>query len=217
MRGVLNMLAAESRLKVVSSPNVMVLDNHKASIRVGDQVPVRTSEAAGLGTTAASPVIASTFEYKDTGVLLEVTPRVNESGMVHMEIHQEVNDVQQTTSSGIDSPTINQRRINTTVAVRDGETVVLGGLIRDRKSGAESGVPLLHRIPLIGWLFKSRTDAADRSELIVVITPTAIRDPSEARAVTEEIQRRMTEITLPDWLGKKEPSREPTPLLPPLR
>jgi len=211
IRGVLNMLASASKLKVLSSPTMMVLDNHKASIRVGDQVPVRTSEAAGITTSATLPVIASTIDYKDTGVLLEVTPRVNASGMVHMEIHQEVNDVQQTTSSGIDSPTINQRRITTTVAVQDGETVVLGGLIRDRKSGSETGIPLLHQIPLLGWLFKSRTDVTARSELIVVITPSAVRDQSEARAVTDELQKRMTEITLPDWLGKKEPSRESAP------
>jgi len=208
VRGVLNMLAGQSKLKVVSSPTMMVLDNHKASIRVGDQVPVRTSEAAALSTSAATPVIASTFDYKETGVLLEVTPRVNASGMVHLEIHQEVNDVQPTTSSGIDSPTINQRRITTTVAVQDGETVVLGGLIRDRKSGLESGFPLLHRLPLVGWLFKSRSDVAERSELIVVITPSAVRDQGEARAVTEEMRSRMTEITLPDWLGKKQLDRE---------
>jgi general secretion pathway protein D len=210
IRAVLNTLASESKLKVVSSPTMMVLDNHKASIRVGDQVPVRTSEATGLNTSATSPIIASSIDYKDTGVLLEVTPRVNASGMVHMEIHQEVNDVSATTSSGIDSPTINQRRINTTVAVQDGETVVLGGLIRDRKSGSEAGVPFLHHLPILGWLFKSRTDSASRSELIVVITPSAVRDQAEARAVTDEMQRRLTEITLPAWLGNKEP-RNKTP------
>lgn len=205
VRAVLNALAAESRLKVVSSPTMMVLDNHKASIRVGDQVPVRTSEAAGLATNAASPVIASTFDYRDTGVLLEVTPRVNASGMVTLEILQEVNDVSATTSSGIDSPTINQRKFTTTVAVQDGETVVLGGLIRDRNGANQSGVPFLANVPVLGWLFKSRTDALERSELIVVITPTAVRDPNEARAATEELQRRMTEITLPPWLEKARP------------
>src|SRR5690606_41259692 len=102
-RAVLNALAAESRLKVVSSPTMMVLDNHKATIRVGDQVPVRTSEAAGLGTSAVAPVIASTFDYRDTGVLLEVVPRVNASGMVTLEIHQEVNAAVPTTTSGLDS------------------------------------------------------------------------------------------------------------------
>src|SRR5690606_7933540 len=202
VRAVLNALAAESRLEVVSSPTMMVLDNHKATIRVGDQVPVRTSEAAGLGTSAVAPVIASTFDYRDTGVLLEVVPRVNASGMVTLEIHQEVNDVVPTTTSGIDSPTINQRRFTTTVAVQDGETVVLGGLIRDRADGRESGVPLLSDIPVLGWLFKSRTDIAERSELIVVITPTAVRDPGEARAATEELRRRMSEIQLPPWLQR---------------
>ena len=209
VRAVLNALAAESKLKVVSSPTTVVLDNHKASIRVGDQVPVRTSEAASPVTAATAPVIISTFEYKETGVLLEVTPRVNASGMVHLDIHQEVNDVQPTTTSGIDSPTINQRRITTTVAVQDGETVVLGGLIRDRTTGVQSGVPGLHKVPILGWLFKSRSDVAERSELIVLITPRAIRDQSEARAATEEMQRKRNEITLPDWLGKKELSRDP--------
>lgn len=204
VRGVLNTLASESRLKVVSSPSMMVLDNHKATIRVGDQVPIRTSEAASIATTGDTPIIASTIEYRDTGVLLEVTPRVNASGMVVMDIRQEFNDVQVTTSSGIDSPTINQRRINTTVAVSSGETIILGGLIRDRKSRAQSGVPGLRRIPLLGWLFASQDDVAERSELIVVITPTAIKDQGEARAVTDEIRERMKNLAFPDWLGKSD-------------
>lgn len=202
VRGVLNTLASESKLKVVSSPSMMVLDNHKATIRVGDQVPIRTSEAASIATTGDTPIIASTIEYRDTGVLLEVTPRVNASGMVVMDIRQEFNDVEVTTTSGIDSPTINQRRINTTVAVSSGETIVLGGLIRDRKSRAQSGVPGLRRIPLLGWLFAAQDDTAERSELMVVITPTAIRDQGEARAVTDEIRERMKNLAFPDWLGK---------------
>jgi general secretion pathway protein D len=119
--------------------------------------------------------------------------------------------VSATTSSGIDSPTINQRRFNTTVAVQDGETVVLGGLIRDRKVGAETGIPLLHELPLLGWLFKSRTDSAARSELIVLITPSAVRDQSEARAVTDELQKRMTEIAIPEWLDRRQRSGESAP------
>ena len=200
IRAVLNALASDSRLKVVSSPNMMVMDNHKAVIRVGDQVPVRTSEASSIATSGVAPIIASTIEYVDTGVLLEVTPRVNSSGMVQLDIRQEFNDVQRTTSSGIDSPTINQRRINTTVTVQSGETVVLGGLIRDRKIHTKSGVPGLMRLPLVGALFRSELETSERSELIILITPTAVKDPGEARAISEELMRRMKEAPAPAWM-----------------
>ena len=193
IRAVLNALASDSRLKVVSSPNMMVMDNHKAVIRVGDQVPVRTSEATSISTSGVAPIIATTIEYVDTGVLLEVTPRVNSSGMVQLDIKQEFNDVQRTTTSGIDSPTINQRRINTTVTVQSGETVVLGGLIRDRKINTKSGVPGLMRLPLVGALFRTELETNERSELIILITPTAVKDPGEARAISEELMRRMKE------------------------
>jgi general secretion pathway protein D len=213
IRGVLNTLAAESRLKVVASPTTMVMDNHKAMIRVGDQVPIRTSDATSIATSGVAPIIASTIEYRDTGVMLEVIPRVNASGMVQLEIRQEVNDVQRTTSSGIDSPTINQRRINTTVAVQSGETIVLGGLIRDHKLKAESGIPFLHKLPIVGYLFKTETNVSERSELIVLITPTAVKDQAEARAVTEELRQRMKETSIPAWMLPvgKEPQNGSVP------
>ncbi|MFQ5935616.1 MAG: type II secretion system secretin GspD [Acidiferrobacterales bacterium] len=194
VRGVLNTLASESQLNILSSPSLMVLDNRTATIKVGDQVPVRTSEASSISTSGEAPIIASTIELRDTGVLLEVTPRVNASGLVTMEIVQEVNDPETTTTSGIDSPTINQRRIQTTVAVQSGQTIVLGGLIRDRRSKSKSGVPGLRNIPLIGWLFGNKSKQSERSELLVMITPTAIKDQNEALAVTEELKSKMTNL-----------------------
>ncbi len=194
VQGVLNMLAADSRLDVISSPSLMVLDNHTATIKVGDQVPVRTSETTSLASSGTDPLVTSTIQYRDTGVMLEVTPRVNSGGMVMLEITQDVNDVDNTTTSAIDSPTIIQRRITTSVAVQSGETVVLGGLIRDNESESESGVPVLRRIPYLGRLFSSKTTSNIRTELLVLITPTAISNLAEARDATEEMKRKLAGI-----------------------
>ena len=194
VRFVLNTLASEGKANILSSPSLMVLDNRTASIRIGDQVPIRTSTGSSISSSGVETIIASSISMVDTGVLLQVTPRVNKSGVVMMEITQEVNTVEPTTSSGIDSPTINQRSITTTVSVRSGETIVLGGLIIDRRTRSETGVPGLRNIPGLGWLFGSRQQQAERSELLVMITPTAVRDESEAKAVTEEFRDKMKAI-----------------------
>lgn len=197
VHAVLNTLASESKVRVISSPSLLVLDNKTASIRVGDQVPVRTSETTSVATSGAAPLIVSTIQFKDTGVLLEVTPRVNAGGTVIMDIGQEVSDVSRTTTSGIDSPTINQRQIRTTVAVQSAETIVLGGLIRDNNADSESGVPGVKDVPGVGWLFQNESKTKERTELLVLITPTAIANESEARAATEELKQKMKGLKLP--------------------
>jgi general secretion pathway protein D len=194
VRAVLNLLAADSRLDIISSPSLMVLDNHTATIKVGDQVPIRTSETTSLATSGSDPLVTSTIQYRDTGVLLEVTPRVNPGGMVVLDITQDVNDVDQTTTSDIDSPTIIQRRIMTSVAVQSGETVVLGGLIRNNESESEAGVPGLRSVPGVGRLFSSKTTTNTRTELLVLITPTAISNVDEAGKATEEMKRKLAGI-----------------------
>jgi len=194
IRAILNLLAADSRLDIISSPSLMVLDNRTATIKVGDQVPIRTSETTSLATSGTDPLVTSTIQYRDTGVLLEVTPRVNPGGMVVLEITQDVNDVDQTTTSDIDSPTIIQRRIMTSVAVQSGETVVLGGLIRNNQSESEAGVPGLRSVPGVGRLFSSKTTTNTRTELLVLITPTAISNVAEAKKSTEEMKRKLDGI-----------------------
>jgi general secretion pathway protein D len=194
VRAVLNLLAADARLDVISSPSLMVLDNRTATIKVGDQVPIRTSETTSLATSGSDPLVTSTIQYRDTGVVLEVTPRVNPGGMVMLEITQDVNDVDNTTTSSIDSPTIIQRRISTSVAVQSGESVVLGGLIRENESVSDSGVPGLRRIPGLGRLFSSRTTSTTRTELLVLITPTAISNVAEARDATLEMKKKLAGI-----------------------
>lgn len=189
VRAVLSALASDSRVNVLSSPSVMVLDNQDALIRVGDQVPVRVSESTSLVTD--DPIRTTNIQYRDTGVSLRVTPRVNAGGMVRLEIEQEVNDVSRTTTSGIDSPTIQQRLIRSSVSVESGDTIVLGGLIRDSSSTDDSGVPGLYRVPVLGRLFGATTTSSSRTELVVLLTPRVARDSSETRAITEDFRRRM--------------------------
>lgn len=193
VRAVLNALAEDSQLNVLSSPSVMVLDNRSATIRVGDQVPIRSQETTSV--TTDDPVIISSILYRDTGVSLTVTPRVNAGGMVQLEISQEVNDVSTTTSSQIDSPTFLQRLIESSVAVQSGETIVLGGLIRESRANQQSGIPVLYRLPVVGPLFGTTTRGVRRTELIVLLTPRVAEDMREAAAITSEFRARMRGLT----------------------
>ncbi len=200
-RAVLNAIAADSRLNVLSSPSLMVLDNQTATIRVGDQVPIRTSETSNTsGLTTVNNIVGSTItsqiQYRDTGVTLEVTPRVNSGGMVVLDITQRVDDVDETTTSGIDSPTILQREIQTSVAVQSGETIVLGGLIREDKQESDSGVPFLKDIPGLGLLFSGKQISKNKTELVVMITPRAIASTEDARRVTDEYRSKLKDVDL---------------------
>ncbi|HUF86818.1 MAG TPA: type II secretion system secretin GspD, partial [Thermohalobaculum sp.] len=188
-RAVLSALAEVTDVKVVSSPQLMVLDNQVARLHVGDQVPIATQSAVSV-IDPESPIVNS-IQLVDTGVILEVTPRVNASGLVTLEVVQDVSDAVATITSGIDSPTIQQRTIQTTVAVQSGATVALGGLIRDRAEDGESGVPLLKDVPVLGSLFKTTERSSRRTELLVLITPHVLRDTQEAVLVTRELKERL--------------------------
>ena len=146
------------------------------------------------GFTESGRPLVNTVEQRDTGVILSVTPRVNAGGLVIMDIEQEVSDVVATTTSGIDSPTIRTRKIASSIAVQSGETVALGGLIRDRTFDTEVGIPLLHRIPIIGALFGRKEQTVLRTELLVLLTPRVAGTSGEARAITEELRRRVRDL-----------------------
>ena len=190
VRVVLNALASDSKLNIISSPSLMVLNNQKASIQVGDQVPITTQQQQA---TAASPTLVNNIEFRDTGVLLTVTPRVNAGGLVIMELEQEVSDVAPG-STGSLTPTIQQRKISSTVAIQSGETVVLGGLIRENKNRTQSGLPGLYNIPVLGLLFGNTSDSARRTELVILITPRAVQDANAARSITDEFRRKMESL-----------------------
>lgn len=188
-RAALSAVASITDVKVLSSPSLMVLDNRTATLQVGDQVPIVTQTSAS--TIDANAPIVNQVEMRDTGVILKVTPRVNEGGRVTLEIEQEVSDVTQTKTSGIDSPTIQQRKIKTSVAVDNGSTIALGGLIRDRVTDGATKIPLLGDIPLVGELFRSNTKRNERTELVVLITPRVIGGAGDAELVTRELREKM--------------------------
>ncbi|MCH8001894.1 MAG: type II secretion system secretin GspD [Proteobacteria bacterium] len=191
-RVVLNALTKITDVRVISSPQLMVLDNQSARLQVGDQVPIATQSAVSI-TDPDAPIV-NTIQFRDTGVILEVTPRVNASGLVVLDVFQEVSDVISTTTSAIDSPTIQQRSIQSTVAVQSGDTIALGGLIRDREEDAVSGIPILSSIPILGNLFKTTQKIVRRTELLVLITPRVVRDRREALDVTQELRRRLSTL-----------------------
>ncbi|MBT8123978.1 MAG: type II secretion system protein GspD, partial [Gammaproteobacteria bacterium] len=193
IRAVLSALASDNKMQVLSSPSLMVLDT--ASINVGDQVPVRTSESTNTGT---DDLVTSTIQFVETGVTLQVAPRVSQNGNVVMDIYQNIRTANETEVSNIDSPTIDQREVSTSVAVMSGDTIVLGGLIQDGNAQGNSGVPGLRNLPLLGPLFGTTTRASARTELLVLITPTAIHNPAEAREATQELRNKLDGLDIPE-------------------
>jgi general secretion pathway protein D len=185
----LNALNAITDVNVVSSPSLTVLDNKTAFLQIGDQVPITTQSAISVLGTGA-PIVNS-VSYRDTGVILSMTPRINESGRVLLDIEQEVSSVAQTTSSGIDSPTIRQRRVRTQVLVNNGEALVLGGMIQDNKNVGRTQIPILGDIPVVGNVFKQKDNQIGKTELVIIVTPHVIRDLNEARRATDEFRREL--------------------------
>ncbi len=186
---VLNALQGVTTVHVLSSPNITVLDNRTAKLQIGDQVPI--VRQSGQSALAAGAPILNQIELKDTGVILAVTPRVNKNGLVVLDINQEVSDVVPTTSSTIDSPTIRQRRVATSVAVNDGHTLALGGLVQEKSQIANESLPILGDLPLIGPAFRNRSDLRTRTELIVFIRPKVIRGTVEADRIAEDFRQQL--------------------------
>lgn len=193
LTGVLNALEGKTKVNVVSAPKLLVINNQTAILQVGNQVPILTQSSTS--TIGDSPVINS-VEYRDTGVILNVTPRVNSSGLVLLDIAQEVSDVlsSRAAGSGIDSPTISTRRVSTSVAVQDGEVLALGGLIRNVQSRDKVGIPFLSQIPIIGALFGRQAEQTDKIELVILLKPRVIRTVDDARAVTEELRQKIRSL-----------------------
>ena len=168
---------------------MLVLDNHEALLQIGDEVPIATQQV--VDTANPNAPVVNTISFRDTGIILKVKPRVSSSGRVVLDIEQEVSSVSSTTTSGIDSPTISQRKITTNIAVDDGQTIALGGLIQESKNQTKTKVPVAGDIPVLGNLFKRKGDKVSKTELLVLITPRVIRNGTEARSVTAELRGRI--------------------------
>ncbi len=201
----LSALQSVTTVNVLSSPQITVVDNHTARLQVGSLVPYLTASAVSTLTTGA-PVVNS-VGYQPTGVIMEVTPRVNGGGQVTLDISQEVSDLDTTSAkaSGIDSPTFQTRTVSSRVVVQDGQTIGLAGLIRDSISRGNDGIPWLKDVPLLGLIGSTQNNSRQRTELLVLITPHVIRDQADARALTADLRDALRHADASTSLTRSEP------------
>jgi general secretion pathway protein D len=194
MRLFFDILEDESTVKLLSAPQIMVVDNQTANFRVGDQIPIVTR--ASQSVVGTDTPIVSEVQYRDTGTLLQVTPRINAGGMVTLEISQEVSRPgNEPAVGGGGNVAIAQRTIDSTVIVHSGQTVVLGGLIREDNTFSNGGIPVLKDIPVVGNLFSTTRNSTNRNELIITLTPKVITNPHEAYEISKELREKIKEAT----------------------
>ncbi len=185
-RAILNMFYENKRAEIRSRPRLMVKSGQQATIDVGTEVP--TVSANSQSTTSLDSPILQTIQYRKTGVRLTVMPVVHASGQVDIEIDQELSEAQPNSSSTIDSPSVFNRKIQTTVTLRDGGSILLGGLISSSSSKGRNGVPWMSKIPIFGRLFSADNNSSARTELMVMIIPYVIATPSEGQSITKSIR-----------------------------
>lgn len=183
---ILDALHAVTSVKVLSNPSLVVINNQVATLQVGDVVPVSTGSATVLTT---SNTVVNTIDYRNTGIILKVSPRVSVNGSVRLDIEQEISNVPATSANSL-TPTVSERRVKSQISVVNGQTVLLAGLISEQQSGARNAIPVLDQIPGLGDAFGHQSNATQRTELIIFIRPQIIRDGSDAHVVAEELRSR---------------------------
>jgi general secretion pathway protein D len=195
LRLALNALASDNRATILSSPRVMARNGELATIQVGQEVPIITSQqsTAVPGTTGAG--LLQTVQYRSAGVILRVKPSIHSGDQIDLDVTQEVSQAQATETGVANSPTFSTRRVETKLSVRSGSTVMLGGLISEDASRGSAGVPFLKDIPGIGAAFSRQAGQGARRELIVLITPYVANDSHEAEAITNAFRN-----SLGSWL-----------------
>ena len=200
----LSALSGVTDVKIISSPTLMVLDNKEGILQIGDQVPIAISTSTSTD-DANAPVI-SQIDYRDTGIILRVKPRIGDGGRVILEISQEVSDVAANTASGIDSPTIRQRKVQTSVALGNGQTLALGGLVQEGNSATRSEVPGLGKVPVLGNIFRNKKSRKNRTELLILIRPRVVTNDQEAAEATQYWRTKVsgTDSMLATGLGTGE-------------
>ncbi len=186
LRGLISALGKDTSLNILSSPNIMASDNKEAYIEVAEEIPIVTGEVTSQETTATS----RTIQYRKTGIILKVTPHINTSGLVKMDISQEVSERGEK-DPDLKTTSIVSRVAETSLVVQDGQMIVIGGLMRNRDSVSRSGIPGLRNVPLLKYVFGSEGKENSKTELIILITPRVVRDRREAEAVTQEFSKKV--------------------------
>jgi general secretion pathway protein D len=184
---ILDALHTFTSVKVLSNPSLVVINNQVATLQVGDSVPVSTGSATVLTT---SNTVVNTIDYRNTGIILRVAPRINVNGNVRLDIEQEISNVSPTTAASL-TPTVSERKVKSSISVAAGQTVLLAGLIQEKQDGTRNGIPLLDEIPGLGDAFSHQDKTGTRTELIIFIRPQIIRDGTDAHHVAEELRSRL--------------------------
>ncbi len=189
--GFLQAFASEGKVNVLSNPHILVQNYAKASISVGSDEPIATQSTQTAVTTTAS--LIQSIEYRRTGIILTVTPHITEGGMVAMTLHQEISDVSTSRTVGDGTfPSFTNREAETSVIIKDGQTIAIGGLIDTKKNKTHSGIPLLSKIPLLGNLFKFTSMTNDRTELVILLTPRVISNNADALSATDDLEYKLS-------------------------
>ena len=189
---ILSALHTVTGVKVLSNPSLVVVNNQSATLQVGNQVPISTGSASVLNAaTASSNTIVNTVDYRNTGIILHVSPRVSANGNVRLEIEQEISNVLPGSAANALNPTIQERKVKSSISIANGQTVLLAGLIQDQKNDNKSGIPLLDQLEGIGNAFSSQDNQKSRTELIIFIRPQIIRDSTDAHTVAEELRSKL--------------------------
>jgi general secretion pathway protein D len=194
---VINALDNVTSTKILSNPSLVVLNNQPATLQVGDQVPISTGSATVL---TANNTVVNTIDYRNTGIILQVVPRVSANGTVVLDVSQEDSAVSPTSANSL-TPTISNRSVKSSIAVPNGQTVLLAGLIKDETDRTRQGIPGLDQIPGIGDLFAQQSGTKTRTELIIFIRPTVIRDAIDAHRIAEEMRSKLNG----DLIGRNYP------------
>jgi general secretion pathway protein D len=191
----LSALATENKVNILSSPSIMASNSMPASIDISQEIPVASSQYQY--TTGDNPLLETDIEYRDTGIMLSVTPNINEHGLVTMDIDQEISEQASNVSvGGQDYPSFFKRSTTTTLTVQSGQTIVIGGLIRETKSDGVSGTPWFNNIPVLDFLFGQTSDSTSKTELIILISPYVIETPDDVDAVTQEFTNKLSALHL---------------------
>jgi general secretion pathway protein D len=207
----LNALASENRVNVLSNPSIMTAENRKAVINVSTSVPIVTSQQVPVATGGITGnAITQTVEYRDAGIILTVTPRIGEQGTVALDVKQEVNEVGENEPPPINSPRFTKREAETSVVLLNNQTLVLGGLIQNKRTRIRVGIPWLSRIPILGYLFGSVQTTIEKTELLLLITPRTVGTALDAARLTEQMRRVTPELEQSMRLAPRQPPPPPS-------
>jgi general secretion pathway protein D len=184
----------KTHTRVLSAPSIVATDSIAASLNVGEDVPVLTSQAVTGVQQGGNSLFSNTVSNRSSGVTLNILARVNSSGIVTLVINQNVSSPQAPSAGGIQSPSFSNRSFQTQLTVQDGDTVAIGGIIQESNLQSSAGVPFLHSLPVIGWAFGSKSVSKSRTELVVFLTPRVIYDASQMLEATDEIKSGMKRV-----------------------